>query len=439
MKQYILLPVVSAISLVLTACGGSSSEQSSNSSNQTTDNSVTVPVQTQTISLQAYSYQCRMESPYQADVVFHDKDGGSLGSAKTDSQGIYSNTVPAGTMHISVLGDVIDYDLEEYTLIISELDIQGRKNLGKFYFENYVEDCGCEAYELDKFELGNIGNDYSLQTSYGTTLTDTIEVCPADTKVYFKAVAHNGLDVKAAVLDIPKDSFTVKLKESDFSHQGVEVLPDNSQHHSYSSTRGYIPAEHQYQYAFSTGAYGYDPLYIFPSVTEHNFYVRSLSESSYVDNVDIDFSSYARNSVNDDGSYTVTELPAIKEELATSLLQFANSSNLEYDFSNADSRFGLSQWSFSFLVDDAQESRFDWIIHSGIRGQIPDLSFGDVFPEPQDEIILEELGLFLYGYAGNATDKATYTQLLETISAGGHLTKPEFSNYVYLNILAKLD
>ncbi|CAM4314778.1 hypothetical protein [Pseudoalteromonas ostreae] len=438
MKQYLLLSVVTAISIVLTACGGSSSDKNRNSSNQTTDNGVAVQ-KTQTISLQAYSYQCGIEYPYQADVVFHDKNGESLGSAKTNEQGIYSDAVPAGTMHISVLADEIEYDFEEYTLIKSELDIQDRTNLGKFDFYSYKADCGCETYELDTFELGNIGNDYSLQTSYGTTLTDRVSVCPADKKLYFMAVANNGLDVKAAVLDIPQDSYTVKLKESDFSHQGVEVLPSNSQYHSYAGTRGYFLAEHKYRYVHSTGSSGFDPLYIFPSVTEHNFYVRNQSESRNVDNVDVDFFSYARNSVNGDGSYTLTDLPAISEGLATSLLQFANNSNLEYDFSNADSRFGRSLWVFNFLVGGTQESRFEWEVNGGIRGQIPDLSFGDVFPEPEGAVKLEQLELLLFGYAGNATDKATYTQLSETISAGGHLTKPEFSNYVDLGILAKFD
>lgn len=438
MKQYIFLPLITAFSLALTACGGSSSNEENNSLSELPDD--TSASQKQTISLQAYTYQCGVDSPYQqADIVFHDKEGEPLGSAKTDVQGKFSDSIPVDTVHISVLGEVRDYQNEEYTLIISELDIQGRTNLGNFYFENYTDSCGCENYELDTVELGNIGNDYRLQTSYGIELNDTVEICPNENKIYLMAVADNGLDAKAAVLDIPKDSFTVKLKESDFSHQAVEVLTDYSQNVDYISTRGYIPEENQFRFVNSKNNYNYDPLQIFPSITEHNFYVQSDFESSYVDKVGVDFFSYARNSVNADGTYTLTELPLISEELAVSLLQFADSTDLDYDFSSADNRFGRSQWTFSFLVYDAMESRFDWTIKSGIRGQLPDLSFGEVFPEPQADLALEELDLLLYGYAGNATDAASYTQLLETIAVGGHLTKAEFSNYVYLSMTAKLD
>ena len=64
-----------------------------------------------------------------------------------------------------------------------------------------------------------------------------------------------------------------------------------------------------------------------------------------------------------------------------------------------------------------------------------------MFPEPTDEVILEELTVLLYGYAGNATDATdanSYAKLLDTMSEGGHLTKPEFSNYVYTFVSAEI-
>lgn len=48
------------------------------------------------------------------------------------------------------------------------------------------------------------------------------------------------------------------------------------------------------------------------------------------------------------------------------------------------------------------------------------------------------LDLDLYGYAGNATDTATYHTLLERMAEGGHITQPEFSNYVSLTMRADL-
>lgn len=437
MKKFILLPIVSGLTLALTACGGGSSQnESTSSSSQTASTGSTV--QAQTISLNAYTYQCGVESPYQADIVFHDESGEPLGSSKTNAQGEFSDEIPIGTVHVSIVGAEKDSDFEDYTKIQSELSIQGRTNLGKFYFTDYTEDCGCQTYQLDKSDLGNIANYYDLKTSFGSYLGDSIRVCPSDQKVYLTAESFRDYDVKAAVIDIPTGSEIIKLKESDFKHQGVDFYPSINQYPEYVSSRAYIPQEHQYQLIRISSELNSKPLHIFPSVSDHNFLVKADSKSSYVDYVEVDFFSYARDRVNDDGSHTDTRLPVITEELAASLVQFANNTELTYDFSNADERFARARWGFSFLVDDAMESRFDWTLHGGISGEIPDLSFGDVFPEPQGNVTIDLLDLDLYGYAGNATDAATYRTLLERMAEGGHITQPEFSNYVSLIMRADL-
>lgn len=69
-------------------------------------------------------------------------------------------------------------------------------------------------------------------------------------------------------------------------------------------------------------------------------------------------------------------------------MQYANDSELDFDFSSVDNRFARASWGYSFLVSDAAES---------------------------------------------------YAKLLEIIANGEHLTRPEFSNYVYLFISAELD
>ena len=130
-----------------------------------------------------------------------------------------------------------------------------------------------------------------------------------------------------------------------------------------------------------------------------------MSDLMNVDGVDVEFQSYARSAVDTNGDYQLTTLPIVTEDLGFSLLQFAENNDSSFDFGNVDNRFARTIWGYSFLVDDSAESRFDWTIKAGISGQIPDLSFGNVFPEPTDEVILEEFTVLLYGYAGNATKK----------------------------------
>ncbi len=437
MKQFFQLPLVTAIVFVLTACGGgSSSESDSGNLDSGSGNSGSL----QTISLKArnYSFQCS-DVPYQADIVFHAENGSPLGFAKTNIDGEFSDTIPKGTKHISVLGAEVDAQFNEYTAIFSELDIEGRSNLGTFYFSDFNQDCGCETYTVDTSQLGNFADDYTLGLDNGATLGDTYSVCPKDNKLYIQAKSNYGYDAKAAIIEIPKNSQTIEIKESDFSHQGVEVLTEYNPYIDYTSTRGYFLEEHQYHFVDFSFLSNSGYLYVFPSATQHNFYVQVSSESQSIENGTMRTTSYARSRVDNDGSYELTALPEISNEIGDSLLNFVSSSDFGYDFSHTDSRFARVQWSYSFLVDDAAATRFDWEISGGIRGEIPDLSFGSVFAEPVAEVSVKQLRLLIYGYAGNNTDKQTYDQLLDTIAGGDHLTNPAFSNYVYLSIDADID
>ena len=429
MNKLILTPLTIALSLTLSACGGSSSDNNSIASSIGDNTS-----QGQKISLKTVSYQCSVDTAYQTDVVFHNADGDAISSIKTDVQGNFSGELPRGTKHISVLGDVTDLYDGDYKQIYTELDIENRTNLGTFYFNRDKENCGCKEYSIDKTDLITITADQGYQIS------DSVTICPSQDKLYLTALSRYSADAKAAIIDIPKNSSVIKLSDDNFSYDGVEVSLKSSFGADYFSTRGYIEAENSFQLVQYVFADGQTPLYIFPTATQNNFYVQlRQSESAYIDNVRIETYSYARSGVNNDGSYQLTELPIVNDQLGFSLTQFAENEASSYDFSDVDNRFGRIELEYSFLVGDAAESRFDWLIRGGISGEIPDLSFGSIFPEPKDNVVLEELNLFLYGYAGNATDANSYAKLLDAQSEGGHLTKPEFNNYVYISVEAQLD
>ena len=435
MNKFILTPLAIALSLTLSACGGSSSD--GNSASSSNGGSTT---QLQTIALQTLTRECEANSAYQTDVVFHNDDGDAIGSVKTDAQGSFSGELPSGTKHVSVLGDVFDEEDGGYKQIFTELDIENRTNLGIFYFNDFREDCGCTEYSVDTTALSTIASDYTIYQSQGDEVSGSVNICLSDNKLYLTALSRYSVDAKAAVIDVPVNSSVITLTDEDFIHDGVEVPVQLDFNADYSSTRGYIEAENTnqfVQYSFSGIS---DTLFIFPTVTEHNFYVQFdfMSDSMNIDGVEVDIHSYARSAIETDGDYQLTELPTVTDDLGFSLLQFTENNDTSFDFSNVDNRFARTTWGYSFLVDDVAESRFDWTIRGGISGQIPDLSFGSIFPEPTDEVILEELTLLLYGYAGNATDANSYAQLLDTISEGGHLTKPEFSNYVYTFVGAEL-
>ncbi|MEL7478662.1 MAG: hypothetical protein AAGJ17_07200 [Pseudomonadota bacterium] len=444
MKKYLLTPLAAALTLTLTACGGGSSGDDKSTPNDNNNSVTPAPTpELQSISLYAYSYQCNEIVPHQAEVVFHDDQGHPLGNSKTNAQGEFSGELPEGTEHVSVIGKSNDREDGVYTQIHSELDITHRTNLGGFFFTENSGSCGCEQYTLDTTDFTYTQNDYQLYDGSLPLYDDQVEVCPFEDKVYLRVVSNNQNEAKAAVLDLTeeiKSSKTIKLSDAQFQHQGVLVENKQSPNSDFLSTRAYDKELHKYQFVGFTSSWDNNALFVFPSVFEDNFYTQSGSDTMSPNGLEISFSTHARSKVNAEGEYELTELPQVSANLGADLLNFTNSQDLSYDFSANDERFARAQWEYSFLVDDTAETRFDWRIEGSISGQIPDLSFGDVFQEPMDPITLESLSIFLYGYAGNPTDHKSFSELLDKHNQiKGRLAKPEFSNYVYTRVHANFD
>jgi len=439
MKKYLLTPLAAALTLTLTACGGDSSGKDTPEKGPGSGSGgVTTPAPLQKISLEAYTYSCQTDTPYATDIVFHDKDGKPVGTAKTNAEGVFSGEVPKDTKHVSVLGDEVDAADGTYKKIHTRLDTENRTNLGKFTFYRDQSDCGCDTYTLDTSELSFLQSGYSLYNGYTTTVSDSIQVCSQE-ETYFSVVAGDKSEAKATIIKVPTDSNVIKLTDEDFSHQGVEVTHQISSNANFITTVGYFEKTHSYRFWQYTFANDLSPLYVFPSLTDHSFYRQSFGDSNNVGDVNVRINTHARSRVNSDGSYVLNELPTPPTSLSEDLIAFATASDLSYDFSSADSRLTSVYIDFSFLVDDAAETRFDMSIQGYIQGQVPDLSFGDVFPEPVGNATLEQLDIFLYGYAGNPTDKKSVDGLIEEIAQGKHLTKEKFSNYLYINLSASLN
>ncbi|TMO54709.1 hypothetical protein [Pseudoalteromonas phenolica] len=436
MKKYLLTPLAAALTLTLTACGGGSSGENTTEKDPGSGGGVTAPLQK--ISLEAYTYSCQTETPYSTDIVFHNEAGKPVGTAKTNAEGVFSGEIPKDTKHVSVLGDEVEYDDGEYKKIRTVLDIENRTNLGKFYFNQFKSDCGCETYTLDTSELTYMETGYSLYAGYFSSVTDTVRVC-TDEDIYFSVVANDSNEAKATIMALPTDTKTIKLTDADFADQGVWVDHQVSAGTEYITTAGYFEEIHAFKFYQHRQVEQLTPVFIFPTLTEHNFYRQYFDEDSYVGDVNVRMRSQARSRIKNDGSLELTELPIISADLSADIVAFANASDLSYDFTSVDDRLTNTEIDFSFLVDDAAETRFDMNIRGYISGKVPDLSFGTVFPEPEGNATLEQLDIFLYGYAGNPTDKKSVDGLLEEIAQGKHLTKDKFSNYVYIDLDASLN
>ncbi|MFP3831014.1 hypothetical protein, partial [Pseudomonas sp. SIMBA_021] len=77
----------------------------------------------------------------------------------------------------------------------------------------------------------------------------------------------------------------ITLTDEDFIHDGVEVPVQLDVDADYASTRGYIEADNAYRFVQYSGSEISNTLFVFPTVTEHNFYVQ-LDFMSDLINVD---------------------------------------------------------------------------------------------------------------------------------------------------------
>lgn len=428
MKQHQVIPLAAALTLTLTACGGGSSGDDTFSQGDGKGGLQTI--KPKNISLKTYTYtnSCDIDTPYSTDIVFHDKDGKPVGKAKTNAEGVFSGEIPKDTKHVSVLGEEVIFN-QAHKKIRTRLDIENRSNLGDFRFLRSDKDCGCETYSLDSSNLSFLSSGYTLHGSFSENVYDSIKIC-SEEEVYFTVLSGDRSESKAAVVTVPKFPKIIKLTDEDFSHQGVEVAHQISSTVNSISTMGYFEKHDGFRNWQHTINDDFEPLYVYPSLSEHNFYLQTGKNLTYVGNIKVSLDTHTRSRVTNDGSYVLNELPIPPTTLSDDFVTFATSSDLRYDFSSADDRLTNVFMDFSFRVDDAAETRFQLEVQGYITGQVPDLSFGDLFPEPTGNIKLEQLKISLYGYPNNPTDKKSVDGLHDELAQGKHFTKEKFSNYL---------
>lgn len=439
MTKRLLCPIAILIPLLLSvsACGGSSSNK--------TDVSEQVGIQAATpapptIALNAISYQCGVKVAHQADIIFHDELGHPILSTKTDDNGNFSDVLPELAKHVSVISEAVSAG-ENFTTIKTELNVDNRKYLGDFFFRTEQQNCNCDFYPLDLSDFTYPSDSYGLFNST-FKLSNDIEVCPFNNKLYIKLVANDFSSAKAAVIDVPEAFTSIKISDADFTHTGVEVEPNYSPNAHYISTVGYIEELKQYKLRSAANTQYFEQsekMFIFPTVTPHNFFIQDSFNSHSFDNLDISYSTETRSSIDDDGNYEYSPLPVVSMNLSEELLNFADSQNLSYDFSTADERFGRVIFEYLFSVDDEAKTKFEWNIKGPITGNIPDFSFGEAFPTPTGAVTATSLFMALYGYSDHETDAETYDKLLDKIELNDSAhSLPEFHNRALLTMYARL-
>ncbi|MCF6438008.1 hypothetical protein L1077_00985 [Pseudoalteromonas luteoviolacea] len=441
MKKLLYTTLAASITLALAACGGSSggdNNQLSEQAQQSTPDTPAEKVTPQTITLRAESQECSNYQPKQVDIVFHDENGASLGSAKTDSNGDFSGELPVGTKHLSVIGEVSDSADGEYQYIRTELDIEHRENLGTYYFKTTTE-CSCEMYRVDDSGLTLKQNGYFLLSNSTLPSNGNLAVCDGSETLYLAAISREHNDAKAAVISLPKSSQTIVISDADFTHSGVIVDKQISASAQIIGAFGAATDASSLVFNQRQATDETMPLYIFPDAVEHSYYHQVEFNQTNFDTARFKVWKSARSRANTEHEFGVNEIPLLSDSLNDEVMGISGRENVTYDFSTINEDLARVEFRYSYLVSDDAETRYDWKINGGIRGTIPQLSFGDVFKLPEEEMKLEELGAYIYGYIGNETDSETYAKLLDFIAQGESRHRAEFDNFIYTRALVEFD
>ncbi|MDK1289227.1 hypothetical protein [Pseudoalteromonas umbrosa] len=444
MKKLLYTTLAASITFALSACGGSSGGDSNNQvSGQAQQNNTTVEtpvnkVEAQKITLRAESQECSNYQPKQVDIVFHDENGASLGSAKTNSNGDFSGELPVGTKHLSVIGEVSDSADGEYKYIRTELDIEHRENLGTYYFKTSTE-CSCEMYRVDDSALTLTKNGYFLLSNSTLPSNGNLAVCDGSDTLYLAAISREHNDAKAAVISLPTSPQTIVISDADFTHNGVIVDKQISASAQIIGAFGAATDASSLVFNQRQATDETMPLYIFPDAVEHSYYHQVEFNQTTTDTARFKVWKSARSRANTEHEFGVNEIPLLSDSLNDEVMSVSGRDNVTYDFSAINEDLARVEFRYSYLVSDNTETRYDWKINGGIKGTIPQLSFGDVFALPVEETKLEELGAYIYGYKGNVKDSETYAKLLDFIARGESRHRAEFGDYIYVRVLVELD
>ncbi|RJE71014.1 hypothetical protein BGP78_21260 [Pseudoalteromonas sp. MSK9-3] len=437
MHKYTQFLVSTSLTITLAACGGSS-----DTSNQNIGSSQNTASSTKTISLYTLD---RNEQPYQATVVLHDSEGKVILTQTSDNTGHFSAEVSDNAKHISIIG----YSYSDRK-IYTELNIEEGGSLGNFYFYDpkktspIAPPTSCTWVTVDISELTQVTyNNYELeywQVPLGydgsrKPLTTSSEICfdpdqETAKSILFTLTAPNGSNSTAALITLDESVTSFQLTSEDFVHEGTLVQPQLSASVNQVISRSYI--EHDFNHIVSptndTSIDNLSPIFIFPSITEHNFIYQYANESININGADVHLQTHSRSYINSDGQVKLNELPESIHSLSNDVINLTQGQSLSYDFSQTDTRFSRARWDLSFTINDENA---DWYIYGPTSANIPNLEFGDAFPTPTEGIQFWSVRLGLFGYVDAPTDYLQFRSFVNKRKPNwAFLTQPEYHQSV---------
>ncbi|OCQ22923.1 hypothetical protein A7985_02900 [Pseudoalteromonas luteoviolacea] len=433
-------PALLAGCLILAGCGGSSDRASENKPSISAGEEqpkLTFNVKTRT--------DCGTIPYPNASVVFHDTDGNVLATHKTDSVGFFSQDIPAGALHASVIG-VEDYgynrlgtgDKGKIRKIHTALDISEGAQLETIEFFDASGSCPCRDITVDLSELAVTHSDYKVSREDGVGFDGykgSVSVCGHNPKLYY-SISLSGYDMsKLAVIDVPAASSSVVITESDFVHDSVRVPTAHLADKSKVSVNGRDSYGEKILSNFDDAG-EHTVFKIYPSLSNINELFNYKSTVSYPEELPVIHSWGVITHLDNEGKTNEFVLPEAQFELASELtkavLMQEQGDVYAYNFEGFDTRLQEATVIFNFELLGSPYKKLKWIVAGGLNSEIPKLTFGEEFKVSKRNVT-PHASLHLSGYHGAPTSLVDYRQYVQQ-----HIGKTSIGDQVFIRTTQSL-
>ncbi|MBQ4839602.1 hypothetical protein [Pseudoalteromonas luteoviolacea] len=404
MKKFVVSPVVAS----LFALGGCGSSTDNSPEKEVISPKAEIQTTTLTFNVKRRT-KCGLVEYPNASVIFHGEDGKPIATYSSDKEGFFSQEVPEGAKHVSIIG-MESYGRNDTTRkIYSKLDIANGAELETIEFEDFSVYCECKDVTVDLSALAVTHSMYSISRLGGGSISnyqDAPEVCGSDAKLYY-SINNPGYELNTlAVVDVPQDVNSIVVTGSDFVHQSVNVPTSQFEVKTRVDVYGLDDNGNRILENFEYAAEQVK-LKIYPSISSNNKLDNYKSISFAHEGHHVIMSSGVRAQLDEMGQVTGFKLPEASTELAgqlsSAVTALEQEQTMAYDFTDLDARIQTASW--QFYIEGTESIK--WNIAGSVKSVLPKLTFGDVVSLPTQKVSYRS-HLLLSGYDGAPSDIEGY-------------------------------
>ncbi|KZN57749.1 hypothetical protein N482_04420 [Pseudoalteromonas luteoviolacea NCIMB 1942] len=377
--------------------------------------------------------------------MFHDADGNAMATYITDSVGFFSQDVPAGAEHASVLG-VEDYgnnrvgtgNTGKVRKIHTALEISEGAQLETIEFFDVTGSCPCQDVTVDFSELAVTHSDYNI-SKFGSGIIegyqDSTSVCGHNPKLYY-SISQSGYDMsRLAVIDVPKASSSVVVTGSDFAHDSVNVPTAHFAEKSKVHVNGLDSVGEKILLNYDNAS-EHSNLKIYPSLSSINELLNYKSVLTYPEELPVIHSWGVIANLDNVGKTNEFALPEAQFELAGELtkavLMQEQGEVYTYNFTGLDTRLQHATITMNFELLGSPYKNLQWSFSSALNSEIPKLTFGEEF-QASNKSVTRSASLHLSGYDGAPMNVVDYRQYVQK-----HLGKTSLGDKVFISTTQRL-